>query len=122
MTTVYYAHSMAIYGTPREMKDINMLSEMGFEVVNPSSPGVVKGFEKYKEIHQDDYMTFFTLLAAACDVVAFRALPDGRIPGGVAKEIAANTTGFLIELPNRVKGRSMNHEETVEYLEDIGER
>ena len=35
--TVYYAHPMAIYGTPQEDRDIETLENLGFTVVNPNT-------------------------------------------------------------------------------------
>ena len=122
--TCYYAHFMGIYDTPAEERDISTLEALGFEVTNPNSFLVKEQFKAYRAVHEDNYMPFFEEMAAKHDVVAFRALPDGRIPGGVAKEVkAARDAGkLIIELPCGLVSRMMDHASTVEYLENIGER
>jgi hypothetical protein len=115
---------MAIYNTPAEARDIETLEKMGFEVINPNSETIDELFNVYRDTHPDNYMEFFTDLAAAYDITAFRALPCGRIPSGVALEVAAALKAgkIVIELPCGMISRSMNHGETVEYLENIGQR
>jgi len=121
----YYAHFMGIYDTPQEERDIELLNTLGFSVTNPNCDRVREGLELYKEDHpNENYMLYFEDIAVSHDVVAFRALPDGTLPGGVAKEVmAAKAAGkIIIELPCGIARRCMNHEETVEYLENIGQR
>ena len=114
---VYYAHTVGIYGTPQEQRDVETLEGFGFEVLNPSTP-------EYQQAYKDHGMDFFVKLAKGCDALAFRGLPDGRIPAGVHKEIlAAIENGQpVIELPNAILGRGMSVELTREYLKDCGER
>lgn len=71
-----------------------------------------------------EVMKYFKPLAQGCDVLAFRALPDGRIPAGVAKEIewAAEIGIPIIELPSSLKGRQLSVELTREYLREVGTR
>ena len=123
-TTCYYAHFMGTYNTPVEARDVKLLESLGFSVTNPNCDTVQNQFLNYKELNEDNYMDFFTRLASRYDVVAFRALPDGSIPGGVAMEVEAarNAGKIIIELPCGITRRSMNHAETVEYLENIGQR
>ena len=124
MKTCYYAHFMGIYNTPQEDRDVQTLTNLGFHVTNPNSLSLQILFEAYKEEYPDDYMTFFTQRAAQHDVVAFRSLPDGSIPGGVKMEVmAAKEAGrIIIELPCGLHRRGMDHATTVEYLENIGQR
>ena len=142
----YYAHCIAIYSTPQEDRDVFTLESMGFEVTNPNSPEINAQCERLREewkglylpgteILRDKYaqfddvghaimeLVFKPLLSAAkTDVVAFRALPDGRIPAGVAKEIEwAQTNGIpVIELPASLSTRTMSVAHTREYLREVG--
>ena len=77
---VYYAHCMAIYGTPQEARDIATLEALGFEVVNPSDKKYEKSWKKQGMALAEDF-------ARDCDAIAFRSIPGGRIPAGVGKEI-----------------------------------
>jgi hypothetical protein len=58
------------------------------------------------------------------DVLAFRALPHGDIPSGVAQEIVAALEAKMpvFELPSMPASRFISVEETREYLYDIGQR
>ena len=77
---VYYAHCMAIYGTPQEARDIATLEALGLTVVNPNTPECDAGY-----IAQG--MDYFKRFVTECDAIAFRAVPDGRIPAGIWREI-----------------------------------
>ena len=114
---VYYAHCMAIYGKPQEARDIATLKALGFEVVNPAD-------KAYDQMWKDQGMAFAKSFARACDAIAFRALPDGRIPAGVFKEIAMflRLRKPVIELPSNFIGRKMSLAQTREYLKEIGQR
>ena len=69
-------------------------------------------------------MEYFAELVRSCGAVAFRVLPDGSIPAGVAKEIAvANEVGKpVIELPSGISRRVITVEQTREYLAEVGQR
>ena len=116
---IYYAHCKAIYGTPQEKRDVELLEKLGFEVVNPS-----------EEIHEklcrerEDKMSYFVELVKDCGVLAFRSLPNGDIPVGVAKEIdvALEHNIPVIELPSLSLRRRLTISETKTYLCEIGER
>jgi len=106
---VYYAHHMALYGTPQEARDVKFLEDLDFKVVNPNSYEYRGcGFNEYLEI------------AAGCDLIAFRALPDGRITCGVAKEIESGPP--VIELPSGISRRKLTIHQTLETLAELGER
>jgi hypothetical protein len=145
---VYYAHCKAIYGTPQEERDIKALESMGFEVLNPNTQIIQNKVEEIREemtqktraaklrytaidtamrVMLDPgvaIMNYFTELVGSCDALAFRSLPDGAIPSGVAKELKhAQSLGYpIIELPSMVSTRIMDVEQTREYLHEIGER
>lgn len=113
----YYAHSVHLYGTKQEARDIALLELLGFEVVNPSD-----------QIHQTMYpkegMDYFVRLAKSCDICAFRAYPDGSIPAGVHKEIMAGVDSEMpiLEIPWGLKRRGLDVETTREWLHELGER
>lgn len=116
---IYYAHCMAIYNTKIEERDIALLNNLGFDVLNPN-----------QEIHQEkcqefeNSMDYFLNLVNICDALAFRALPTGKIPAGVYKEIMeAQRLGIpIIELPVNHILREMTVEQTRAYLTEVGQR
>ena len=127
--TVYYAHCQTIYRTPQEVRDICLLSDLGFSVCNPAD--MESEYHEWLDHHDEnirayvvDPMSFWIHKITDCDVVAFRALPDGRIPAGVSKEIehAKSIDKLVFELPSNVIGRSIDVKETIEYLEESGQR
>lgn len=126
--TVYYAHFMGIYDSPQENRDIETLTNLGFTVLNPNQPGMSELWEKAQAHHNGDYDKAFDDLFGGmvreCDVFAFRGLPNTRIPKGVAREleVARESKKLIIELPCATLSRSMNGEETREYLRDMGQR
>jgi hypothetical protein len=109
----YYAHPMTIYNTPQEERDILLLGQLGFVVVNPNAP-------EHSEAYGKEGMKYFMQLASECDVIAFRALPDGSITAGVANEIKAGPPVF--ELPSCIARRTLNIAETLEALHESGQR
>ena len=113
----YYAHCLAIYDTPQEKRDIATIERLGLTVVNPNSVECDAGYER-------DGMKYFDRFAEECDVVIFRAIPDGGIPAGIAAEIASfqKRGKPVIELPSGILGRVMSVDETREYLREIGHR
>jgi len=130
---VYYAHFMGIYNTPQEERDVKTLKALGFDVVNPNMPETQKAVQTSIKKHQllqskDYYMDMFDEVffskVRECDIFAFRPLPDGRIPGGVAMElrVAQKNKKLIIELPCGIHTRSMGKDDTREYLRDIGQR
>ena len=113
---IYYAHCIAIYDTPQEERDINLLESLGFTVINPNQP-------EHQLMCKGMGMEYFLQLTARCDALAFRAIPGIGVPAGVAKEITlAHERGMpVIELPSLL-GRSMSIDDTREYLKECGKR
>jgi hypothetical protein len=113
----YYAHCLSIFNTLQERRDITTLESIGFEVINPNSQECSDGYKK-------NGMDYFKKFPEECEIVAFRSLPDGRIPAGISKEIEmfckANRT--VIELPSGLVRRTASVEETREYLREVGQR
>ena len=120
----YYSHCMAIYGTLQEQRDIHLLTRLGFEVVNPNAPEVAEEVRRRKAAGDENYMEYFRELMRGCEALAFRALPDARIPAGVFKEIqfAHDAAMLVFELPSGVLSREMSVPATREYLREIGQR
>lgn len=114
---VYYAHCLALYGTKQEERDIATLKKLGFNVENPNTPKHDIGFKAQG-------ISYVMDVVKRCDALAFRALPDGRIPGGVAYEIEVfRHEGLpIIELPSQIRGRVIDKEQTREYLYEVGYR
>lgn len=130
---IYYAHCIAIYSTPQEDRDVALLEGLGFVVKNPNAPRIHDQCENvradaatygYTNPGEAVMQIVFKPLVASCDALAFRALPDGRIPAGVAKEIQwAREKGLpVIELPSNFSSRVMSVEATREYLQEVGSR
>ena len=123
---VYYGHCQAIYGSKQDERDVETLRALGFEVVNPSAEEHVQMAKNMKcaGISSEKVMGYFESLVDGCDAVAFRALPDGAVPAGVAKEIerAASKGKPVIELPSCISRRVLTVEQTREYLREIGQR
>ena len=115
---VYYAHPLSLYDTKQEATDLETLTRLGFEVVNPNSPAVDK---EYKQSH--DFNVFLNLIRSS-DLLAFRSFPDGSISSGVASEIHEAKTKNLpvIELPSGLSKRVLNREQTLEFLVNSGSK
>jgi hypothetical protein len=117
---LYYAHPISMYNSHQERRDLQLLAQMGFEVLNPNQPehseAYIKGGRQF---------SYFLQLVDTCDGVAFRGFPDGSIPSGVWQEVdRAKTMGNkpVIELPSGVARRALSHVETIEYLQQVGAR
>lgn len=124
---IYYAHCLAIYNTPQEERDLQTLKDLGFEVLNPNTYMTDAAWNHAKTLYatyEEAFTAVFGGLVGECQAFAFRALPDGAIPKGVARELEiAQQKGLpIIELPSRPIARSMGIEETREYLREIGQR
>lgn len=144
---IYYAHCIAIYGTTQERRDLATLRDIFPHdvVVNPNTSEIANECNLIREAYNHTplnvdvpgypggtYATeseavmdrIFKPLVHACDVLAFRGLPDGAIPAGVAREIewAQQYYKGIIELPSGFTRRTLTLEQTREYLKEIGSR
>ena len=122
---IYYAHCQAIYGSPQEVRDLETLKALGFEVLNPNSPEHIAMATTMKaDGRAERVMDYFSSLVFQCDALAFRALPDGAIPAGIAKEIetAKKLKRPMVELPSCIIRRVMTVDATREYLAEVGQR
>lgn len=121
---VYYAHCQAIYGTPQETRDLATLEDLGFEVLNPRDYGTLVEFMSRLIPAAGNKMDWFCSLVDSCDALAFRSLPNGDIPAGIAKEIrrAADVDIPIIELPSMAQRRILTITESRLYLQEVGQR
>lgn len=121
---LYYAHSVGIYNSEQEKRDIIQLLAMGFEVYNPNNEEVQEDFAVWRIANENRLMVYFDQLLDECDGVAFRAHPDGKIGSGIWYEInyARKQGKPIIELPNLVSTRALSVEDTREYLKILGNR
>ncbi len=133
MKKVYYAHSQALYNTPQEERDVDLLETLGFEVVNPNSPEIQKLYQEWRDsLHSISMgkMHIFKKVIDGCDALAFRAHPSGGIPAGVAKEIEMAQGQYMdggisipvFELPRMLGERVLSVEATRAWLQEIGQR
>lgn len=125
MKKIYYAHSMHLYNTNQEKRDVATLEKLGFEVLNPNQEEYQKGYLEYRDKHGgENAMDYFGLLIDKCEALAFRAHVDGKIPSGVGFEVnyAVETFVPVFELPTLIKSRNLDVEDTRLYLQLNGQR
>lgn len=125
MKKVYYAHSMHLYNTLQEKKDIDFLESLGYEVVNPNCKVFERQYRSWlieNNIQDKDKMKWFESIVKPCDVLAYRSHTNLRIPSGVLYEIDyAFRNGILVfEIPTIIESRRMTLKETRQYLRDVG--
>lgn len=119
----YYAHTMLSYGSTIEEQDVKTLEDLGFEVINPNQESIQGDIDDYIEKNgRENVMSFFEGIIDKCDLVAFRANPDGNILSGIAYELkhALKTNKPIIELPCSLEQRMWDYPRTKKYLIEIG--
>jgi hypothetical protein len=111
----YYAHPITIYNTPVERNDVKTLTDLGYTVINPNEP-------QHELAYQERGMPYFLELVRCCDLLVFRAFPDGSIPAGVYGEIQAAYHELMpvLEMPNGVEQRMLTVKQTREFLYQNG--
>lgn len=124
---VYYAHSVHLYGTEQEKKDLELLDSLGFtDIVNPNNPDVQVGIELFKKEYGDEIsvMSYFDNILDGVDAIAFRGHVDGTISSGVGYEIkyVQKQSKPVFELPVFIAARWLTREDTKEYLRQLGNR
>lgn len=127
MKKVYYAHSMHLYNTPQEKRDIELLEKLGFEVLNPNNRNSIIEYEEWlkkNKISDLGKMEWFEYLVNDCDCVAYRSYVDLKIPSGVLFEVeyAMKINLPVFELPTITESRRMSIKETREYSSYNGQR
>ena len=122
MKKAYYAHCKAIYDTKQEKDDVKRIREMGFRVVNPNSDAYKARIAdmKYNGCCGKEIMDYFLKVASQCDVMVFRALPDGEIPAGVHKEVQLfiDSKKPVVELPFLKKRKVLSIIQTANYTRE----
>lgn len=130
---VYYAHSVHLYGTEQEQRDMRTLKQLGFEVVNPSIMAIQVRLDMAKEKYNDakgevDFAkcmeeVFYPILDE-CDALAYRAHIDGKISTGVGTELKYMISRGkpIFELPTIINSKFLSVEDTAEYLKYLGKR
>lgn len=119
----YYAHTMLSYDSTIEQQDIQLLERLGFKVVNPNSKKIKEGLKVFLDRNtKDKTMDYFKEIVSECDLVAFRALPNGDILSGISAELqmALECNIPIIELPCSLNKRMQEYPETKQYLNEIG--
>lgn len=120
----YYAHTMTSYGSTIEAQDLITIKELGFDVENPNQAKHQVGCQRYaEEFGKDKVMEYFEkIILNECDLLVFRALPNGQILSGIAAEVKyALALGIpVIELPCSLTKRMMEYPETKQYLIELG--
>lgn len=88
---VYYAHPMSYYGTTAEADDIAAIEDkfpgVHVHIENPNQPEWQARAQAAKHAGYTGMEPFLEYVAKEADVVVFRAMSDGFITAGVAKEI-----------------------------------
>lgn len=114
---IYYARPVSLYNTKQEERDLLLLTQLGFSIVNPNK-------EELQLAYKDKGMGVFTAAVKDCDALAFRSFQDGKISAGVKKEIdtALELGKPVIELPTITQNRVLSVDETREYLYYLGNR
>lgn len=110
---VYFARPISAYGNLQDQRDLQLLEDLGFTVINPNKE-CLEG--EYKARGMQTYLD----LVVECDLVIFRSFPDGKISAGVYKEITCGVPA--LELPGLLSSRELSVEDTREYLKLLGIR
>lgn len=114
---IYYARPISLYNTVQEQRDLELLTFLFLDVLNPNK-------EELKRRYDIEGMEVFTQAVSDCDALAFRSFPDGKISAGVKKEIdkAIELNKPVIELPSITSNRILSVDDTREYLKLLGHR
>lgn len=114
---IYYARPISLYNTKQEERDLLLLVQLSFQVVNPNK-------EELQVRYQQEGMDVFLSAVKDCDFLAFRSFPDGKISAGVIKEInqAIELGKQVIELPTITSQRELSVDDTRKYLQFLGHR
>lgn len=114
---VYYARPINLYNTPQDTRDLELLTRLGFLVINPNK-------QTLQERYKTEGMDVFLEAMKECDALAFRSFPDLKLSAGVIKEInkAIEDNKVVFELPTITSNRYLSVDDTREYLKLLGNR
>ena len=126
MNTAYYARCQAIYGTPQEARDIELIESLGYRVLEFPSQDAIDAMKLANHNNPDwnvmDHV--FMPIVRGANILFFRSLPGLAIPAGVAREIkyATNIDTPVLELPSFSMRPILDVDDTRLYLKEIGQR
>ena len=114
----YYARAVHLHGTGQEGRDLKALRALGYQVVDRG--GSVEG--RVQPIAVDINPAQMARTMNQCQVLMFRAFPDGSIPAGVANEIQCAMTHEVpvLEFPVRMGSRFLDMHATNAFLSQSG--
>lgn len=117
---IYYAHPISIYDTPQEERDLDLIKQLwpDAEIYNPNTKEDQLGYKR-------DGFDWFLNRVEECQLVVFRAFPDGKIGAGVWSEINWGDVQChipIIEIPMLMESRKLSIDDTREYLKHAGKR
>lgn len=125
MKKIYFARPLSNYNTKQDERDIQLLENLGFEIINPNKEELQKKVDELRNNNPDkDYMYVFTDIVKTCDALAYRSFVDLKISAGVMKEIetAVDLKLPVFELPTITIQRRLSVDETRQYLSYLGQR
>lgn len=113
----YFARPISLYNTKQDLRDLEILQKLGFDVVNPNKEELYKKYEK-------EGMSVFLECLKDCDIIVFRSFQDNKISAGVFKEIqeGASQGKIILELPTITSNRILSVDDTRLYLQYLGHR
>lgn len=113
----YYARPINLYNSEQDKRDIELIKNLGFDLVNPNK-------EELQQRYKQEGMDVFLQAVEDCNMLFFRSFPDLKISAGVKKEIdKAIICGLIVlELPTIIDGRILSVDDTRNYLKYLGYR
>lgn len=113
----YYARPINLYNSEQDKRDIKLIQDLGFELVNPNK-------EELQERYKQEGMDVFLQSVSECVVIFYRSFPDLKISAGVKKEIdkAIESGLYVLELPTITEQRILSVDNTRSYLKYLGYR
>jgi hypothetical protein len=120
MLLCYYAYPITTHDFLIESNNIQLLENLGFEIMNPSTSKEIRE-ELQNRIHLDGKFynaEFFEHALSKCSILAFRTLPDEMTKTNGAVEIneVFRYNLPIIELPQDIESCSLSNEEIITYL------
>jgi hypothetical protein len=117
MKKAYYARPLSLYGSPQEKRDRQTILMLGFETIEINKPEI-------QAAAKERGMEPFKVLVEQGDALFFRGFVDGSIGAGVGQEIQwALDAGLpVVELPSRIKRRTLSVDDTRAMLAELGQR
>lgn len=113
----YYARPKNLYGSPQEKRDIALIQQLGYEVIDFMKPEI-------QEAAKTQGMTVFEPLVKRANALFFRAFPSGDISAGVGFEIQVAEENHIpvLELPFQLPRRILSVDDTRLMLAELGQR